>query len=95
MTIESSQVSFEARRWEVQDQPLEFWHQEALKRIEKGPVLDLGSGDGLLLSLLKERGTKGTGLDMSPSGVEKTKAKGLDVRQFDLLGKNPLPFPDK
>src|SRR5262249_36879738 len=94
MTAQSGQLIHDTRRWAIQDQPLEFWHREALKRIQKSPVLDLGCGDGLLLQLLKEKGVKPTGLDFSPTGVEKCKAKGLDARVFnlDLEEGTSLPF---
>lgn len=45
-------------------------------------VLDLGCGDGALLKLLAEkRSCVGSGIELSPSGVEKTKAKGFEVRE--------------
>ena len=45
-----------------------------------------------LLSLLKEKGIIGKGLDISEEGVEKAKMKGFDVSVFDFS--NQLPFPD-
>lgn len=40
-------------------------------------IVDLGCGDGTLLAFLKERGIKGEGIDISPSGVLATKAKNI------------------
>ena len=56
---------FENNRWSNEDQKLEFRHKVALSMIDSGTVLDLGSGDGLLLSLLREKVIKGIGLDIS------------------------------
>ncbi|MHB0878509.1 MAG: methionine biosynthesis protein MetW [Anaerolineae bacterium] len=48
-------------------------------------VLDLGSGDGLLLSrLVAEKGARGTGVEISQQGVQAAIARGLSVVQGDL-----------
>ncbi|MEK7213622.1 MAG: methionine biosynthesis protein MetW [Patescibacteria group bacterium] len=83
---------FENNRWSNEDQKLEFRHKVALSMIDSGTVLDLGSGDGFLLSLLKEKGIEGRGLDISEEGISKAKVKGLDVSVFDF--NNKLPFSD-
>jgi len=47
---------------------------------EEATVLDLGCGDGSLLSLLKaEKHIRGTGIERSPSGVQQARKRGLDV----------------
>lgn len=74
----------ENARWMNQDQPLEFWHTQALQRIKNGPVLDIGSGDGLLLGELKERNIEVFGVDVSESGIRKARGKGLVVYQGDI-----------
>ena len=84
---------FENRRWSNEDQKLQFRHKATLGMIQEGTVLDLGSGDGLLLSLLAEKGVTGKGLDLSEEGVAKAAAKGLDTAVYDF-GSQKLPFPD-
>jgi methionine biosynthesis protein MetW len=66
-----------------------------LKWIEaESSVVDLGSGDGTLLKLLKDKKkTKGEGIEISPSGVKVAKKKGIrsKVGRIDVK----LPFKDK
>ncbi len=83
---------FENNRWSHEDQKLCFRHRATLSMIDSGTVLDLGSGDGLLLSLLKKKGIYGKGLDISENGLAKAREKGLDVAVFDFS--NKLPFAD-
>lgn len=83
--------SFEDQRWVSQDQPVEFWHKQALSAITSGPVLDVGCGVGLLLELLKSKNIKAIGVDVSSSGLKKSVEKGLDVREHDIEHE-PLPF---
>lgn len=54
--------------------------------VERGSrVLDLGCGDGLLLSrLITEKGARGTGVELSQAGVQAAIARGLSVVQGDL-----------
>lgn len=85
--------NFENKRWQNKDQGFVFKHRAGLALVKKGPVLDLGCGDGLFLFELKKRGISGTGLDISDRAVEKAQAKGLDVRWFDFSAKE-LPFPE-
>lgn len=46
---------------------------------ETGSVAEIGCGHGSLLWLLKERGHRARGVDLSPSAVEFCRGKGLDV----------------
>ncbi|MEK7607791.1 MAG: methionine biosynthesis protein MetW [Patescibacteria group bacterium] len=84
---------FENNRWQREDQTIQFRHKATLSMIDSGTVLDLGSGDGLLLVLLHERGVIGKGFDLSEEGVIKANKKGLDTKVFDFSS-NKLPFPD-
>jgi len=51
-----------------------------------GSVLDLGCGDGVLLGLLKDAGEKGEGVEKDSGKVKAGRARGLDIRQGDVLG---------
>ena len=54
--MEPSQVqTFEDHRWSSHDQELVWRHEVALKLVREEPVLDVGAGDGLFLSLLQAR----------------------------------------
>ena len=88
-----SVANFENEKWRGKKQGINFRLKAALAMIEKGPILDLGCGDGIFLELLKENGIAGEGLDISEVAVEKAKNKGLLVKQFDFSG-SPLPFVD-
>jgi methionine biosynthesis protein MetW len=83
---------FENSRWRREDQKICFRHKATLDLVNSGTVLDLGSGDGLLLSLFREKGIVGKGLDISEEGVSKAKTKGLDISVHDFSAK--LPFSD-
>ena len=51
---------------------------------ERSRVLDVGCGDGELLTLLRDsRAAKGRGLEISREGVSNSVAKGLSVVQGD------------
>lgn len=90
--------NFENKRWGGENQKISFRHKTALEMItaisdKEISVLDLGCGDGLLLSLLKEKGIIGKGLDISDEAVAKTKNKGFEASVFDFSDK--LSFADK
>jgi methionine biosynthesis protein MetW len=56
-------------------------------------VIDLGCGNGSLLEkLMREKNVKGEGVELSESGVEVCKVKGLKVHQGRIDEK--LPFDD-
>lgn len=88
---------FENRRWAGEDQAVQFRHKAALALVQASgakTVLDLGSGDGLFLSLLRDRGVTGKGLDLSDEGVAKAATKGLETAVYDF-GSQALPYPDR
>jgi methionine biosynthesis protein MetW len=94
--MEPPQVqAFEDRRWSSYDQELVWRHEVALELVREKPVLDVGAGDGLFLSLLTQR--KGfdqlTLLDISPVAVEKAQQRGLDAHVADIT--KAFPFPDQ
>jgi len=70
-------------------------HQAIAKEIPEGcKVLDLGCGDGELLSyLIENKNVKGHGLDISSSQIIKCIEKGISVIQVDM-NDLPLDFPD-
>lgn len=88
---------FEENRWNREDQKPVFRHEAARSLIaslgSQISVLDLGCGDGLLLSLLESDGVHGTGLDLSETAVKKAQARGLDARAHDFA--KPLPYADR
>jgi methionine biosynthesis protein MetW len=62
---------------------------------ENSKVLDLGCGDGKLLSfLIKHKFVKGHGIDINSNAIIKCIEKGIPVIQWDL-NNLPLDFPDK
>lgn len=85
---------FENERWARDNQKISFRHRAALELIPQGTqiLLDVGCGDGLFLSLLKEKGIVAKGIDISEEGIAKARTKGLDVAVYDADG--PIPFPD-
>lgn len=52
---------------------------------KKHPVLDIGSGRGELLSLLKAHNIKAIGLDINLDMVERANKKGLETKQGEAL----------
>lgn len=50
-----------------------------------GPILDLGTGRGEWLHLLKERGLKAEGVDQNPYSAEKGLLEGLSIQVGDLF----------
>lgn len=56
-------------------------------------VLDVGCGEGTLLELIRRKGNDVAGVDISHSGVDKTKAKGVICFLADISNER-LPFYD-
>lgn len=72
-----------------------WWHQHRLRvslsllrheRLKHPAILDMGCGTGGFLHQIKEslQASRAVGIDASPTAVDKTRAKGLDVIQSDL-----------
>ncbi len=78
----------------IYDERSGAWYASYLDRFEseQPPLLELGSGLGLLLDLAAERGIEATGIERDKERVEACLARGLDVRRQDLG--EPWPFPD-
>jgi SAM-dependent methyltransferase len=78
--------AFEARlrapTEEVRDRQRPYVSQLA----DYGPVLDLGSGRGELLALLRDAGIEARGVDADADMVAFARGEGLDVVQADALG---------
>ncbi|NLS77032.1 MAG: class I SAM-dependent methyltransferase [Chloroflexi bacterium] len=57
-------------------------------------VLEVDCGPGVMAALMRERGARVTGTDLSAVAVERAREKGFDVTQVDL-DTETLPFPDE
>ncbi len=84
---------FENKHWREKNQKVVFRHEAALNMIDGGEVLDVGSGDGLFMEMLKQRNINSKGVDFSEEGVKKGKEKNLDVSLCDFSVEK-LPFSD-
>jgi methionine biosynthesis protein MetW len=85
--------TFENHRWESFTQKAEFRHKAAAALVSDGPVLDVGCGDGLLLSMFKEKGVQAEGIDVSDVAVSHCNERGLQAQQGDFAN-DPLPYAD-
>ncbi|MFN2386136.1 MAG: class I SAM-dependent methyltransferase, partial [Thermoanaerobaculia bacterium] len=56
-----------------------------LLRGARGPVLDVGSGRGEFLRLLRDRGISARGIEVNPLSAEAARKEGLDVAEGDAL----------
>src|SRR6266850_2594285 len=69
--------------------------QMIVSRVQPGDlVLEAGCGPGFLAKLLKDRGARVIGTDVSHVGVRRTAARGIETHQVDLDTMR-LPFPDQ
>ena len=73
---------------------IQWRHKIACKLIEHEPVLDLGGGEGIVLSMLKEQKnfTQLTLVDINPDAVKNAERNGFDAISADIT--KPLPFAD-
>jgi methionine biosynthesis protein MetW len=81
-------TEFEDKRWSSFAQKAEFRHKAACELLTgaagvsggtKETVLDFACGDGLLLSMLKEKGIQAAGCDVSGEAVKRCSEKGFKV----------------
>jgi SAM-dependent methyltransferase len=70
------------------------FYKSYLERFERldPPLLELGAGHGLFLTLAAQRGIEACGVEILKDRVEICKEKGLDVHEHDLG--QPLPYAD-
>ncbi|MBU4480082.1 methionine biosynthesis protein MetW [Patescibacteria group bacterium] len=85
--------NFENKHWKESNQEVVFRHKTALEMISRGKVLDVGSGDGLFMEMLKQKDIFSKGVDFSEEGVKKCKEKNLTVSLCDFSTER-LPFSD-
>lgn len=68
---------------------------EYLKNIDYNKLLDIGSGTGYLINMLKDKEmAEFYGLDLSEEMVKIAKSKNIENAQFILGSANKLPFDD-
>jgi O-antigen chain-terminating methyltransferase len=69
------------------DEPVIRKQSEAFVDLYKGRkrVLDLGSGRGIFLQLLKDRGIGGYGVDLDPRMVAQARERGFEAHEIDAL----------
>lgn len=58
-------------------------------------VLEPSCGDGLILDVIKEYGSKGFGIEVHPGRAAEARAKGHPVQQANFLATVPQPIFDK
>jgi len=88
-----STKDFENKRWSDHSQKVEFRHHAALELVQEGSVLDIGCGDGLFLSLCKEKGIEAQGVDFSDVAIAHCQERGLKAQKADITA-GALPFAD-
>ena len=85
---------FEDHRWSTYRQEPVWRHRAACRLIRKAPIVDVGGGDALLLSMLREAGWNDLALaDLSPVAVSIAKEAGFSAHVVDASQR--LPFDDK
>ena len=68
---------------------------EYLKNIDYNKLLDIGSGTGYLINMLKDKEmAEFYGLDLSEEMIRIAKSKNIENAQFILGSANKLPFDD-
>lgn len=71
--LSTNKTNYYSNRWE---------HKIALSKLSKNnSVLEVGSGFGAFLNLLKENGISAKGLELNPHAVKECKVKGFNVEE--------------
>lgn len=87
-------AEFENKRWPTYQQGIEFRHRAALSLLPRGSVLDVGPGDGLFLSLVRDiRDDHIEGADISEESVRRCEQKGIKAKIIQTAER--LPYPDE
>ena len=84
---------FEDARWSSHPQTPAWRHGAAVELVRREPILDVGGGDGLFLTMLRARGFERLSMVDFSDVIERARAAGLDARAVDVA--QPLPFADK
>jgi len=87
---------FEDRHWASVNQARVWRHEAALKLLKEEPVVDVGGGDGIFLTLFCRKRTGNTFatlIDISLVALSKARNKGFEGLQCDIT--KPLPFCDE
>jgi methionine biosynthesis protein MetW len=87
----NSVEQFQNSQWQKLKE-LNFSKRTILSLVERGPVLDIGCGDGILLEHLKRKNITGNGIDISSKAIQICNSRGLNCSQSDITDK--LPFGD-
>jgi SAM-dependent methyltransferase len=81
----------------VTDSPHQRWKIGAIERmLSAAPftsIVDVGAGDGVLLSRVAPASVRRVGVDLADDALAKMKRRGLEGAKVDLEG-DPLPFDD-
>jgi ubiquinone/menaquinone biosynthesis C-methylase UbiE len=67
--------------------------EKLIKKVEDKFAVDLGIGTGLFTKILREKGYRVIGIDISDEMLKIAKNRGFEVIKHDL--NNPLPFNDE
>ncbi|MDP8212063.1 MAG: class I SAM-dependent methyltransferase [Candidatus Zapsychrus exili] len=71
-----------------------FWYSDILiGQIKNKVILDIGCGEGSFLKILKDRKNKVFGVDLSGTGLNACKEKGIECALIDISTED-LPYDD-
>ena len=97
---ETTRAAFYDRYWKdelVTDSPHQRWKIRVLREVIAGlrgnSILDVGAGDGAMLSGVAPRSWKRVGTDVADDALAKLEARGITAAKVDLES-GRLPFDD-